>query len=83
MKDIEGRSLLEQIIAWRITSINNVWQQHVFGFLPEPTSEQVSRRSLLMFERCEERALLNRWATVDYIAYLKTRSIAECDDPGG
>ncbi len=45
--------------------------------------EQVSRRSLVMFERCEERALFDRWATVDFIAYLTTRSVAECDDPGG
>ena len=81
--DTEDRKLLEQIIAWRITSLNNAWQQHVFGFLPEATFEQVSRRSLVMFERCEERALFDRWATVDFIAYLKTRSVAECDDSGG
>ena len=81
--DTEDRKLLEQIIAWRITSLNNAWQQHVFGFLPEATFKQVSRRSLVMFERCEERAMFDRWATVDFIAYLKTRSVAECDDSGG
>ena len=81
--DTEDRTLPVQIIAWRITSLNNAWLQHVFGFLPEATFEQVSRRSLVMFEECEERALFNRWATVDFIAYLKTRSVAECDDPGG
>ena len=83
MTDSEDRKLLEQIIAWRITSLNNAWQQHVFGFLPEATFEQVSRRSLVMFERCEERALFDRWATVDFIAYLKTRSVAERDDAEG
>ena len=81
--DTEDRKLLEQIIAWRITSLNNAWQQHVFGFLPEANLEQVSRRSLVMFERCQERALFNRWATVDHLSYLKTRCVAECDDPGG
>ena len=57
-------------------------QKHVFGFLPEATFEQVSRRSLVMFERCEERALFDRWVTV-FIAYLKRRSVVECDHPGG
>ena len=81
--DTEDRKLLEQIIAWRRTSLNNAWQQHVTGFLPEATFEQVSRRSLVMFERCEERAFFDRWATVDFMAYLKRRSVAECDHPGG
>ena len=28
VKDKEDRTLLEQIIAWRITGLNNAWQQH-------------------------------------------------------
>ena len=51
--------------------------------VPGATFEQVSRSSLVMFERCEERALFDRWAIVDFIAYLKTRSVAERDDPEG
>ena len=81
--DSEDRKLLEQIIAWRITSLNNACRQHVFGFLPEATFEQVSRRSFVGFERCEKRALFDRWTTADFIAYFKTRCFAECDHPGG
>ena len=30
VKDKEGRTLLEQIITWRITGLNNAWQQHKY-----------------------------------------------------
>ena len=75
----EGRVMFGQILAWRIVSLNNSYQQHTLGLLPESAFEQARSRSASMYEDCAIRPIYSRWATPDFLSFLEANSDAECD----
>tara|TARA_B100000401_G_scaffold112036_1_gene73120 strand:- start:65 stop:532 length:468 start_codon:yes stop_codon:yes gene_type:complete len=75
----EGQVMFGQILAWRIVSLNNAYQQHTLGLLPESAFEQARTRSVSMYEDCAIRPIYNRWATPDFLSFLEANSDAECD----
>ena len=75
----EGRVMYGQILSWRIVSLDNAYQQHTLGLLPESAFEQARRRSTSMYEDCAIRPIFSRWATPDFLSFLEANSDTECD----
>ena len=79
--ELEGEEevVFGQILAWRIVSLNNAYQQYTLGLLPGSAFEQAKTRSASMYEDCATRALYNRWATPDFLSFLEMNSNINCE----
>ena len=74
----EERLVYDQIIRFRVVSLQNAWQQYNLGMIPEDTFEYTSDLIMRMYNNCYLRNLIQGRASQGFLSYLEANKKAEC-----
>jgi len=76
----EERLVYDQIIRFRVVSLQNAWQQYNLGMIPEDTFEYTSDLIMRMYNNCYLRNLIQGRASQGFLSYLEANKKAECPE---
>ena len=74
----EERLVYDQIIRFRVVSLQNAWQQYNLGMIPEDTFEYTSDLIMRMYNNCYLRNLIQGRASQGFLSYLEANKTVEC-----
>ena len=74
----EERLVYDQIIRFRVVSLQNAWQQYNLGMIPEDTFEYTSDLIIRMYNNCYLRNLIQGRASQGFLSYLEANKTVEC-----
>jgi hypothetical protein len=74
----EERLVYDQIIRFRVVSLQNAWQQYNLEMIPEDTFKYTSDLIMSMYNNCYLRNLIQGRASKGFLSYLETNKTIEC-----
>ena len=74
----EERLVYDQIVRFRVVSLQNAWQQYNLEMIPEDTFKYTSGLIMSMYNNCYLRNLIQGRASKGFLSYLETNKTIEC-----
>ncbi len=76
----QEKLVFDQLTRVRAVSLQNAWQQHNLGMIPDDTFEFTYDRIMNMYNNCYLRNIIQGRASQEFLHFLKANSSTGCTD---